>query len=146
MSASTRERGSGSTVVRWVFLTIAVVLGIGYARHQYADATKRAEAEKTATQIYAAAHPPPAPVMTAPTKLRATTPVTLSLDYGFSLEADGPIMVQYPGEKPFLFNPGGEGCQQLPQPRNSGPKKFWDPKDPDNGHISFRIYRGNGEC
>jgi hypothetical protein len=51
MSASTSERGSGSTVVRWVFLTIAVVLGIGYARHQYAEATKRAEAEKTAAAL-----------------------------------------------------------------------------------------------
>jgi hypothetical protein len=144
VSTSTSGGGSGSTVVRWVFLTIAVVVGIGYARHQYAEATKKAEAEKAAAQVYAAAHPP-APVVTAPTKLRATTPVTLSLDYGFSLEADGPIMVQYPGERLFLFTPGG-GCQQLPQPQNSGPKKFWDPKDPDNGHISFRIYRGKGEC
>lgn len=88
--------------------------------------------------------PPQAP---EPPKLRALTPATLTLDYGFSLEADAPIMVQYPGEKPFLFNPRKSGdCQPLPQPRNTGPKNFWDPDNPTNGHVSFRIYRGKGTC
>jgi len=93
-------------------------------------------------------NPPPAtPTVVEPIKMRATTPATITADYGFSLEADGPIMVQYPGEKEFLFDPRAHGgCQQLPQPRNSGPKKFWDPSDPENGHISFRIYRGRGVC
>jgi len=90
---------------------------------------------------------PPLPVVPSDSsvKLRATTPATITADYGFSLEADAPIMVQYPGEKPFLFTPGGD-CNQLPQPKHSGPKKFWDPKNPENGHIGFRIYRGAGRC
>ncbi len=86
------------------------------------------------------------PVAQLPTKVRGETPATITADYGFSLEANGPIMVQYPGEEPFLFTPAGNDCQQLHQPRRSGPKKFWDPDDPEEGHISFRIYRGLGEC
>ncbi len=86
---------------------------------------------------------PPAPP--APPKVSGVTPTEITANYGFFLEADAPIMVQYPGEKAFLFKPGGP-CNQAPQPKNSGPKKFWDPKDPKNGHIHFRLYRGSGKC
>lgn len=79
-------------------------------------------------------------------KTRGTTPATLTLDYGFSIEADGLIGIEYPREKPFIFDPSGPTCKQLPQPRFEGPKKFFDPRDPENGHVSFRIYRGAGKC
>ncbi|MBI2631095.1 hypothetical protein HYW73_02665 [Candidatus Nomurabacteria bacterium] len=92
-------------------------------------------------------HTTVAPASEPPIKVRGTTPTEVTANYGFSLEADAPIMVQYPGEDAFLFNPSATGdCQQLPQPRRSGPKKFWDPNDPENGKVSFRIYRGGGHC
>ncbi|MFZ2150217.1 MAG: hypothetical protein WAV15_03595 [Minisyncoccia bacterium] len=80
-----------------------------------------------------------------PSKIRKMTPTEVTADYAFSLEADAPIMVQYPGQKPFLFTPGDD-CSQLPEPQRSGAKKFWDPNDPENGHVSFRIYPGGGRC
>lgn len=97
--------------------------------------------------------PPPAgspatvyvPVVTGPPQIvYGTTPATIVADYGYNLESDAPIMVKYPGEKEFLFTPGG--CQHLPQPRESGPKKFWDPKDPGNGKVAFRLYRIERPC
>lgn len=143
---------AGRTVIRWVVLGLALAFGLWYGHSQFVAARDKAKAEKAtavkAATDYATTHPPAAGAQPAPpTKVRAMTPATLTADYGFSLEADAPIMVQYPGEKPFLFEPRKTGdCQQLPQPRDTGPKKFWDPNDPTNGHISFRIYRGRGMC
>lgn len=85
--------------------------------------------------------PPPAPVVPARPKVRAlVTPIAIEIDYEFSIEADGPVMVLYPGEDdPVLFDPRIGGCQRLPEPRKSGLFAFWDPNDPDNGKVGFRI-------
>ncbi|OGI82221.1 hypothetical protein A3I95_00605 [Candidatus Nomurabacteria bacterium RIFCSPLOWO2_02_FULL_44_12] len=73
------------------------------------------------------------------------TPVELDLPYRYALETDGPVMVKYPDEAPIRFE--GKGCKEMPAPRWSGPKKFWDPKNPESGHIFIRIYPiGEGGC
>jgi len=128
-------------------LGCVVLLGVrGYDTWQEkrkADKTERAAARAARTQVTSA--PAPAPKPEPPMKVSAVTPAEITADYAYSLEADGPIMVQYPGEKAFLFTPGP--CQNLPRPRHSGPKKFWDPRDPEGGHIAFRIYRSDdGRC
>lgn len=128
-----------------IVLPLGIYLKVATARREKVEKVK----QDSVVAAYAAAHPATAPMAQPemPEKVRAETPATITADYGYSLEADGPIMVQYPGEKPFLFDPKGKECQQLPEPRDVGPKKFWDPKDPTNGHIGFRIYRGgNGRC
>lgn len=120
---------------------MAVVTIVGAI--MFTRATRETPSAPSAAPVVA---PVVAIVPVEPTKVRAETPATITADYGFSLESDGPIMVEYPGEKPFLFTPQGKECQQLPQPRNLGPKKFWDPSNPASGRISFRLYRGKGEC
>ena len=95
----------------------------------------------------AVAHPPaPTPSLAVEDPIYGVTPATVNPDSGqwANLEIDGPVMLQYPGEKAFLVTPGG--CKQLPQPRQGGPKKLWDPKDPENGHIGFRIYKVPRSC
>lgn len=132
-------------------LTFFIVIAIVWGSHWVMTPSPEKVAKKTAelkAKEYAKTHPqiPVKLEQVAPTKMRFSTPETLTIDYGFSLEANAPIMVQYPDEKPFLFDPGGDNCQQLPQPQHSGPKKFWDPNNKENGHIGFRIYRGRGKC
>lgn len=75
----------------------------------------------------------------APNVIYAVTPVAITADYEFNIESDGPIMVQFPGEKPVEYIPG-KGYTKLPQPKFSGPKIFTDPKDPENGRVPFRLY------
>ncbi len=143
---STRDSKKPEQVIaKWLVVIgiVIVIFGLILWISEYrTKADAKAQEQKVAAEKYAAArqHAP-----AAPAKINAVTPTELTADYGFFLEADAPIMVQYPGEKPFLFKPGGP-CNQLPQPKNSGPKKFWDPKDPKNGHIHFRLYRGSGKC
>lgn len=60
---STSGGASGSAFVKWGFLAAAAVLGIGYASHQYTEATKRAETEKAAARHVREA--PPAAATTA---------------------------------------------------------------------------------
>lgn len=85
---------------------------------------------------------PPAPQQSS--VVYGITPANITADYEFNIEADGPILVQYPGEKPLLFTPG-IGFIQMPQPKRSGPKVFTDPKDPLNGHVGFRLYPVRGK-
>ena len=75
----------------------------------------------------------------APSFIDTSTPATLTLDYHFRIESDGPIDIAYFGEKPVRYTPG-KGFQQLPKPNRAGPKVFTDPNDPKNGHVPFRIY------
>ena len=70
------------------------------------------------------------------------TPETISLDFAFTLESEGPILIKYPGEKPILYTPGKP--VSLPQPKYYGPKVFTDPKDP-NGRVNFWICKP-GPC
>jgi hypothetical protein len=131
----------GRTAIRWVFLTIAVVLGVWYAHRQYAEHVIKVEVEKAEVAQkaaeYARTHPPPSiPQIVVPAVVYATTPATITANYEFNIEADGPIMVQYYGEKPVEYVPG-KGFTQLPQPQHSGPKTF---TAPNNGHVAFRLY------
>jgi|GEM_PF-3851898 len=89
-------------------------------------------------------NPPPASALATKTRaspgvVYAKTPATITADYEFNIESDGPVMVQYPHQKPELYVPG-KGFKQLPEPRYSGPKIFTDPSDPTNGHVAFRLY------
>lgn len=132
--------GSTSTDIEndgWLLSPIKRVWRGATGKPKQPRARPREQHTTVVTTTTAAAQPP--------RKVTKTTPVEVTADYGFSLEADAPIMVQYPGEEAFLFTPGGD-CKQLPQPRRSGPKKFWDPNDPENGKVSFRIYSGGGHC
>lgn len=104
----------------YLFLSLYLVFYVGYAiSHSF-------HGESTTVQHQ-------------PSIIYGTTPATITADYYFRIEADGPVLVQYPGEKPVLYNPG-RGFVQLPEPNRSGPKVFTDPRDPANGHVGFRLY------
>ncbi|OGI76210.1 hypothetical protein A3C67_03270 [Candidatus Nomurabacteria bacterium RIFCSPHIGHO2_02_FULL_42_19] len=86
-------------------------------------------------------------VVSPPRLINATTPVALSVDYEFNLEANVPIRIKYADGQEYIHQPG-EKCQQAPTPRGLGPKVFTDPKDPGKV-VSFRLYRlerGEGTC
>jgi len=127
---ATRRSPSALPVVMLITAIIVVVaVGIFYLTMSSSTSARKAEAEKVAAEKYVATHPPTVKMeQYDPSKVSATTPATLTLDYGFSLEADGPIMVQYPGEKAFLFKPGGGANNShnlsIRVPRSSGIRKI----------------------
>ena len=100
-----------TTRAGWVITPIAILIVVAtvWIFSLAGSSAKKAEADqkaKAAAQDQVAEHARTHPQQSAPTgeaplKVRATTPATITADYGFSLEADAPIMVQYPGEKPF---------------------------------------------
>jgi hypothetical protein len=142
---------SSSPKAGWIvgILSLIVLGGTGWV---ISHAISSNENEKATTPpassqapVYAPTSPP---VKVVPAVEYKTTPAETEME-GFNIEITGPssLMIQYPGEKPFLFTPSSKGnCDQLPQPRIYGPTKFWDPKDPENGHVDFRIYKVSGPC
>ncbi len=118
-----------------ILVIIAIVLGVGLwinGCRETAKAEKRVASEMMRTN-------PPPKIVVVPSVIDATTPARLTLDFHFRIESDGPVNIEYPGEKPMLYTPG-RGFQQMPQPKQAGPKVFTDPTDPTNGHTAFRIY------
>mgnify|MGYP001612872938 CR=1 FL=1 len=87
------------------------------------------------------------PAASTPEPIYATTPVTLTIDYPADVQVRKPIMIKYMDEEAFLFTPDPDGgCVQLPAPKYSGTKSFWDPNDKEKGHIRFQLYAASGRC
>ena len=153
-------KGTHKLPVRVVIVTSLLVLGLQIAVPDYTNTwASRSDVSTTlehngvvgaaakGTWVFLFGKPTPKPTATplsapAPTHasrppiVTATTPASIRADYHFRIEADGPIWVQYPGEKPVLFTPG-KGFQQLPQPREPGEKVF---TASNGGHVGFRLY------
>jgi hypothetical protein len=128
---------------RWIItgigmLLLGVTLGVFYLAHYSAEKTEKEENTKVAQSTQAARQEQQQQnAAILPRPVTATTPATLTLDYHFRIESDGPIDMMYHGlKKPVRYTPG-KGFQQFPKPIKKGPKIFTDPK---GGHIGFRIY------
>ncbi|MSU44912.1 hypothetical protein EXS45_01905 [Candidatus Nomurabacteria bacterium] len=121
-----------------ILCLLSAIIGGVKDYNEKAEATKDKALE--AARI-AATNPLPATVLDIPQVIYGITPTTITANYLFNIEADGPIIIEYPGhKKPVLYIPG-LGKTNLPQPAVSGPKVFTDPKNPTNGHTAFRLYR-----
>ena len=157
---STSGGASGSTFLRWGFLAAALVLGIGYARHQFAEAAKRAASEKAAAQVYAAAHPPtrPAPAAAHPLTPQApavegecTTPCVLRVGWGTVMKTGGrPVLIKYQGKTEWIRTSGREDDKITLDQFSPGETQF---ASPDSTPVLVQIYAAahpapppEGEC
>ncbi len=74
-----------------------------------------------------------------PRMISYETPISLSIDYEYSIEAGQPIKITYADGQSVVFFPD-KGCQKFPEPKWSGPNKFTDPDDTEK-KVAFRVYR-----
>jgi hypothetical protein len=138
MTTNTTE--SSAATLKWVFLTVALVLGVWYAHNQYVAAkqvaaVKKVEAAQKAAE-YAASHPPRESV-DEPIR-QCTTPCSLYVGWAQRVKSDGqPVLIKFHGKTDWLSLSGRGNDKGTLDQFNPGEAQF---VSPDRTPVRVQIF------
>lgn len=139
-SSTTPTTPNGATVLRWVFLGIAIVLGVMQVKSYMAEVKADRANKVRVAQAYAAAHPPAQvthPVEALVLMHECTTPCPAHVGWSYKIRTDGdPIRIKYHGCTEWFDQPG-KGSFPAPKCFQPGEAQF---VSSDEVHPNVKVW------